>query len=93
MAVAHKRSVMVARTNSVDASATTWGLQVSGYLGELTRHLRRLDNLFAPATTGLFGGAVGNLASVGSQGLATRNRLMPGAGADLPVRNNERQSG
>nr|WP_315297412.1 adenylosuccinate lyase family protein [Raoultella terrigena] len=84
MAVEHKHSVMVARTNSIDASATTWGLQVSGYLGELTRHMRRLDNLFATATTGLFGGAVGNLASVGAQGLAIRNRLMSELGLSCP---------
>ncbi len=84
MAVEHKSSVMVARTNSIDASATTWGLQVSGYLGELTRHLHRLDGLFATATTGLFGGAVGNLASVGVQGLTIRNNLMHELGLTCP---------
>jgi 3-carboxy-cis,cis-muconate cycloisomerase len=76
MAQTHRHTVMVARTNSVDASATTWGLQASSYLAEINRHLDRLDGLFPRATTGLFGGAVGNLASVGEQGLNIRAKLM-----------------
>ncbi|BBQ60919.1 adenylosuccinate lyase family protein [Escherichia coli] len=85
MALEHRHTVMVARTNSVDASATTWGLHVSSYLSELTRHLQRLDRLYPAATTGLFGGAVGNLASVGSQGMAIRKQLMGALGLSCPV--------
>lgn len=85
MAQEHKATVMVARTNSVDASATTWGLQVSSYLSELTRHIHRLDNLYPTAITGLFGGAVGNLASVGHDGIATRNNLMKLLGLSSPI--------
>lgn len=84
MAVRHTRTVMVARTNSVDASATTWGLHVSGYLAEVNRHLVRLQQLYPRAITGLFGGAVGNLASVGPQGMATRKRLMQALGLNVP---------
>ncbi len=84
MALKHARTVMVARTNSVDASATTWGLHVSGYLAEVNRHLNRLQQLYPRAITGLFGGAVGNLASVGSQGMATRERLMRALGLNVP---------
>ncbi|GHM54183.1 hypothetical protein ECZU51_28530 [Escherichia coli] len=36
------------------------GGYVSSYLSELTRHLQRTDRLYPAATTGLFGGAVGN---------------------------------
>ncbi|ENM5750972.1 adenylosuccinate lyase family protein [Vibrio mimicus] len=75
MALNHKRTVMVARTNAMDALPTTWGLQVSGYLQEITRHLTRLDELYPRVTTGLYGGAVGNLSSIGSHGLAVRQRL------------------
>lgn len=85
MALEHKRTVMVARTNSVDASATTWGLQASSYLAEITRHIQRLDRLYPAATTGLFGGAVGNLASVGHQGMEIRQKLMDGLGLSCPV--------
>ena len=84
MAAKHVRTVMVARTNSVDASATTWGLHVSGYLAEVNRHLVRLQQLYPRAITGLFGGAVGNLASVGAQGMATRERLMQALGLNVP---------
>ncbi len=75
MALTHKQTVMVARTNAMDALPTTWGLQVSSYLQEITRHLSRLDELYPRATTGMFGGAVGNLSSIGIQGLELRKRL------------------
>ncbi|SQA82075.1 3-carboxy-cis,cis-muconate cycloisomerase [Citrobacter freundii] len=54
MALRHARTVMVARTNSVDASATTWGLHVCSYLAEINRHLTRLQQLYPRAVTGLF---------------------------------------
>ncbi|CAH8192666.1 Adenylosuccinate lyase [Vibrio aestuarianus] len=75
MALTHKQTVMVARTNSMDALPTTWGLQVSSYLQEITRHLVRLDEIYPRATTGMYGGAVGNLSSVGGQGLNIRKGL------------------
>ncbi|EFP4109134.1 adenylosuccinate lyase family protein [Shigella boydii] len=84
MALHHARTVMVARTNSVDASATTWGLHVSGYLVEICRHLQRLQQIYPRAITGLFGGAVGNLASVGEQGIELRARLMQALGLNTP---------
>lgn len=51
MAIRHTRTVMVARTNSVDASATTWGLHVCSYLAEINRHLIRLQQLYPRAVT------------------------------------------
>ncbi len=75
MALAHKQTVMVARTNSMDALPTTWGLQVSSYLQEITRHLVRLEELYPRATTGMYGGAVGNLSSIGELGLQVRKQL------------------
>lgn len=80
----HKRTVMVARTNAIDASATTWGLQVSSYLNEINRHLKRLYDLFPRAITGMFGGAVGNLASVGRDGMIVRERLCSELGLSEP---------
>ncbi|MBE4089224.1 adenylosuccinate lyase family protein [Vibrio parahaemolyticus] len=75
MALAHKQTVMVARTNAMDALPTTWGLQVSSYLQEITRHLIRLEQFYPRATTGMYGGAVGNLSSIGTQGLELRKGL------------------
>ena len=84
MALRHAGTVMVARTNSVDASATTWGLHVCSYLVEINRHLTRLHQLYPRAVTGIFGGAVGNLASVGERGMETRERLMVALGLNVP---------
>lgn len=84
MAIAHKQTVMVARTNSMDALPTTWGLQVSSYLQEVTRHIVRLDDLYPRATTGMYGGAVGNLSSIGPQGLAVRKGLFAELGLTEP---------
>ncbi len=75
MASKHRQTVMVARTNSMDALPTTWGLQVSSYLQEISRHIVRLDNLAPRATTGMYGGAVGNLSSTSEQGLQIRKGL------------------
>lgn len=75
MANAHRQTVMVARTNAMDALPTTWGLHVSGYLLEISRHLTRLNELSPRATTGMYGGAVGNLSSIGERGLQVRQGL------------------
>lgn len=60
------------------------GLHVCSYLAEINRHLIRLQQLYPRAVTGLFGGAVGNLASVGEQGMETRERLMLALGLNVP---------
>ncbi|WP_413112160.1 adenylosuccinate lyase family protein [Thaumasiovibrio sp. DFM-14] len=85
MADNHRNTVMVARTNSQDALPTTWGLQVASYLTEMTRNLQRIDELAPRAIMGLYGGAVGNLSSIGPQGLEVRNRLMESLGLTQPI--------
>ncbi len=75
MATQHQATVMVARTNAMDALPTTWGLHVCGYLQEVTRHLLRLEQLYPRAITGMYGGAVGNLSSIGEHGLEVRKEL------------------
>ncbi|WP_087025131.1 class-II fumarase/aspartase family protein [Thaumasiovibrio subtropicus] len=85
MADAHRNTVMVARTNSQDALPTTWGLQLASYLTEMTRNLQRLDALTPRATMGMYGGAVGNLSSIGRVGLEVRERLMSALGLTQPI--------
>ncbi|SUT90893.1 MULTISPECIES: class-II fumarase/aspartase family protein [Actinobacillus] len=80
----HQHTVMVARTNAIDASATTWGLQVSSYLNEICRHIIRLDQLYPRVIVGMYGGAVGNLASVGDLGMEVRNQLCIELGLAVP---------
>lgn len=76
MADQYRRTAMVARTNSQDASVTSWGLQVSGVVAELLRHLDRLGAVEPRATVGMYGGAVGTLAAFPEHGIAIRNRVL-----------------
>ncbi|ROQ21957.1 class-II fumarase/aspartase family protein [Gallaecimonas pentaromativorans] len=84
MVEAHRHTLMVARTNAQDAAPSTWGFHASSYLTELCRHWQRLGELTPRATMGMYGGAIGNLASVGSQGIAIRNRLLAKLGLPCP---------
>lgn len=84
MVLAHKRTVMVARTNAMDALPTTWGLHVSGYLQEISRHVIRLDDMYPRVIKGMYGGAVGNLSSIGAVGLEVRKRLFLELGLTEP---------
>src|SRR5262249_51260918 len=43
LAAAHRETVMVARTHSVPALPTTFGLKVAGWVDELSRHEERLS--------------------------------------------------
>lgn len=84
MALVHKRTVMVARTNAMDALPTTWGLHVSGYLQEISRHIIRLDDMYPRVIKGMYGGAVGNLSSIGTVGLEVRKQLFLELGLTEP---------
>lgn len=84
MALVHKRTVMVARTNAMDALPTTWGLHVSGYLQEISRHIIRLDDMYPRVIKGMYGGAVGNLSSIGAVGLDVRKQLFLELGLTEP---------
>lgn len=84
MALVHKRTVMVARTNAMDALPTTWGLHVSGYLQEISRHIIRLDDMYPRVIKGMYGGAVGNLSSIGAVGLEVRKQLFLELGLTEP---------
>lgn len=84
MAFVHKRTVMVARTNAMDALPTTWGLHVSGYLQEISRHIIRLDDMYPRVIKGMYGGAVGNLSSIGAVGLEVRKQLFLELGLTEP---------
>ncbi|MGL5217967.1 MAG: class-II fumarase/aspartase family protein [Plesiomonas shigelloides] len=84
MALVHKRTVMVARTNAMDALPTTWGLHVSGYLQEINRHIIRLDDMYPRVIKGMYGGAVGNLSSIGAVGLEVRKQLFLELGLTEP---------
>jgi len=72
--VTHRHSLMPARTLSQQAGVTTFGVKAAGWLQGLTRAMRPL--LAADAQLPLqFGGAVGTLASFGTQGEALKHAL------------------
>ena len=84
LADAHRGTVMVARTNAQDALPTTFGLHASGWATELCRHVQRLAALRERACFGMYGGAVGTLASAGPDALAVRDRMLAHLGLTVP---------
>ena len=74
-AEAHKGSVMVARTRSQQATPTTFGLKVAGWLLPLIRHRERLGELAPRLLVLQFGGASGTLAALGARGLVIADEL------------------
>ena len=77
----HRSTVMAGRTKSQQALPITFGLKVAGWLAPLLRHRERLEELKPRLLVVQFGGAVGTLASLGHQGLAT----MEGLAAELDL--------
>jgi 3-carboxy-cis,cis-muconate cycloisomerase len=83
LAEAERATVMLARTRGQQATPTSFGLKVAGWLAPLQRHLDRLGEVEARLGVLSFGGAVGNLSALGENGLAVEAAL---AGAlDLPA--------
>ncbi|MEL6184961.1 MAG: lyase family protein [Myxococcota bacterium] len=85
MADVHRATPMVARTNSQDASVTSWGLHVASYAAELARHLERLAGLTPRACTVMLGGAVGTLSAWPGRGLQIRRQLAQRLGLSEPA--------
>ncbi|MCP5155926.1 MAG: 3-carboxy-cis,cis-muconate cycloisomerase [Ectothiorhodospiraceae bacterium] len=75
--VAHteRATVMVARTRSQQATPTTFGLKVAGWLAPLHRHRVRLDELRPRLLLVQLGGASGNLAALGDRGVEVMEAL------------------
>jgi 3-carboxy-cis,cis-muconate cycloisomerase len=76
-------TVMTGRTWLQQALPITFGLKVAGWLDGNLRHLERIK----AARSGLavqFGGAVGTLASLGSDGLAVRGALAEALQLNVP---------
>jgi adenylosuccinate lyase len=69
LAHVHRGTVMVARTHSIPALPTTFGLKVAGWLDELSRHQDRLaESRERVLVAQLFGG-VGTMAALGAKAL------------------------
>src|SRR3546814_14365684 len=80
LADAERGTVMLARTRGQQATPTSFGLKVAGWLAPLDRHLHRLRVLEGNLQVLSFGAAAGNLAAPGGSG--TQKRHAPHKAAD-----------
>jgi 3-carboxy-cis,cis-muconate cycloisomerase len=71
----HPDTVLVARTWFQQALPTTFALKAAGWLAPLSRHRARLRELEPRLFCVQFGGAVGNLAALGSHGIEVMEAL------------------
>jgi 3-carboxy-cis,cis-muconate cycloisomerase len=80
----HAHTVMLGRTLMQAAPPVTFGLKAAGWLAAVRRCHAHLQSGFADALVLQFGGAVGTLAALGDQGLATARGLADGLGIACP---------
>jgi len=83
LAEAERATAMLARTRGQQATPTSFGLKVAGWLAPLQRHLDRLAEVEARLGVLSFGGAAGNLSALGENGLAVEAALAEAL--DLPA--------
>jgi 3-carboxy-cis,cis-muconate cycloisomerase len=75
LADTHRGTVIVGRTWMQHATPTTFGAKVAGWLDAMLRHRERWNELRSRLLTLQFGGAVGNLSALGSNGDAVAEAL------------------
>ena len=85
LAEKHRATPMVARTWMQQALPTTFGFAVAGWLEAIVRHRVRLAEIRPRVFTLQFGGAVGTLAALGSNGPAVAKALALDLKLDLPA--------
>jgi 3-carboxy-cis,cis-muconate cycloisomerase len=75
---------MAGRTHAQHALPITFGFKCALWLAPLQRHLDRLDRLSGDIAVVQFGGAVGTLASLGSDGIRVMTALAEELGLSVP---------
>nr|WP_294980496.1 3-carboxy-cis,cis-muconate cycloisomerase [uncultured Pseudomonas sp.] len=83
-AKAHAGTPMVGRTWLQHATPVTLGMKIAGWLGAITRHRQRLNELKPRLLCLQFGGASGSLAALGEQGFAVAGALAEELNLQLP---------
>src|SRR5450759_1281684 len=63
-AVRQKATVMIGRTHGIHAEPTTFGFKLAGWVAEIRRNLKRLDQAREDVAVGKISGAVGTHANV-----------------------------
>ncbi|WP_193369440.1 3-carboxy-cis,cis-muconate cycloisomerase [Pelagibius marinus] len=84
LADAERTTVMLARTRGQQATPTSFGLKVAGWLAPLDRHRARLAELRPRLEVLSFGGAAGNLSALGERGTTVEAALAKELGLALP---------
>lgn len=85
----HRNTLQAGRTHGQHALPMTFGFKVAGWLEELARDRRRLEERFATSFVASIGGAIGTYAALGPQGPAVEKlfaRELGLAPAGLPLR-------
>ena len=81
----HRDVPMAGRSNLQHAIPVTFGYKAAVLLASFQRHAERLAQIKPRLMVGEFGGAVGTLASLGTQGLDVQTRLMSELALGQPV--------
>ncbi|MBL22647.1 MAG: 3-carboxy-cis,cis-muconate cycloisomerase [Rhodospirillaceae bacterium] len=81
----HRTTLMAGRTAMQQASPISFGAKVAVWLSEINRHHDRLDEIRPRFLTCQITGAVGNLATVGDQGIAMREAVADELGLKAPA--------
>src|SRR5260370_15743774 len=71
----HRNTILAARTHGQQALPVTFGLKVANWLAPLLRHLQRLEQIQPRLPGPHFGGAAGELAVLGGNGLTASSEM------------------
>jgi len=85
LALQHKHTLQVGRTQGQHAAPLTFGFKVAVWVDEVERHLLRLGELSTRLFCGQLGGAVGTLASLGERGLDVQKLMFDELGLSVPT--------
>lgn len=80
----HRDTPMAGRSNLQQAVPLTFGFKMAALLAAMQRHRERLAQMRPRVLVGEFGGAVGNLASLGTRGLEVQEALCRELGLGQP---------
>ncbi len=89
LAVAHRDTLQAGRTHGQHALPMTFGFKVTGWLEEIRRDRRRLQDRIAPSFVACLGGAIGTFAAMGDKGPAVEAEMAAILGLEpaiLPMR-------
>ncbi len=84
LAVKHRSTVVMGRTNDQQALPITLGFRIASWGDELDRSIERMQECENRIFVGQFGGAVGTFASLEEKGIAVRDSLMKKLGLGIP---------